>query len=185
MPSIQASKKTVQMIKFETKLFTIGAWTILLLPESASAKLPIRGQTMVEGSINGYHIKTPLEPDGRWSHWLRLDGHLLKAIQAAAGDSVSVVLSPIKDWTEPNVPADIQRAIDADAQVRKLWENITPLARWEWIRSIRATNRQETRDRRIEVACSKMRAGERRPCCWNRNLCTEPSVSKNGVLLAP
>ena len=43
---------------------------------------------------------------------------------------------------------------------------------------IRATHNPETRSRRIEVALSKIKAGERRPCCFNRNQCTEPEVSK-------
>ena len=41
-------------IHFEAKLFTIGSWTILRLPENASAKLPSRGQTMVKGTINDF-----------------------------------------------------------------------------------------------------------------------------------
>ena len=41
-------------IDFEAKLFNIGAWILLRLPESASAKLPSRGMTMVEGTINGF-----------------------------------------------------------------------------------------------------------------------------------
>ena len=86
---------------------------------------------------------------------------------------------------EPEVPADIMKALAADSRAHALWQKVTPMARWEWIRWIRATNRQETRIRRIEVACSKLKAGTRRPCCFNRNLCTEPDVSNNGVLLEP
>jgi hypothetical protein len=172
-------------IRFETKLFKIGAWTILRLPESASAKLPSRGQTMVEGTINDVHFQTPLEPDGNWSHWLGVDKTLCEAIHADVGDTVTLVIQPTREWPEPDIPADIKSALAAAPQARALWDKVTPMARWEWIRWIRATNRQETRQRRIKVACSKLTAGKRRPCCWNRNLCTEPSVSKNGVLLEP
>jgi hypothetical protein len=172
-------------IRFDTKLFKINSWTILRLPESASAKLPSRGQTMVAGTINGSHFQTALEPDGRGSHWLRVDKALSKAAGADAGDKVTLAIESTKNWPEPDVPADIQKALAADSKAYALWEKITPLARWEWIRWIRATNKQETRDRRIEVGLSKLKNGERRPCCWNRNLSTEPSVSKNGVLLEP
>jgi hypothetical protein len=172
-------------IKFEAKLFNIGSWTILKLPKSASAKLPSRGQTMVEGTINGFEFKTPLEPDGNGSHWFRVSNAICKAAGVSAGDKVSLAITPIKDWPEPDVPEDLKNAIKADSQAHDLWQHITPMARWEWIRWMRATNRLETRNRRIEVAISKLKAGERRPCCWNRNLCTEPSVSKNGMLLSP
>lgn len=172
-------------IIFETKLFTIGSWTILQLPKDASAQLPSRGQVMVEGTINGVRLQTPLEPDGKGSHWFRIDDKLSKAAVIATGDTVALELEPSKEWPEPDVPADIQKALAADSDAHALWEKVTPLARWEWIRWIRSTGREETRKKRIEVALSKMRRGERRPCCWNRNLSTEPSVSKNGALLEP
>lgn len=172
-------------IHFKTKLFKIGSWTILLLPKDASAKLPSRGQTMVEGTINGHPLKTPLEPDGNWSHWLKVEDSLLKAIAAEAGDTVTIDIQPTKDWPEPEVPEDLQSALAANPEAYALWTKVTPMAHWEWVRWIRSTSQSETRKRRIEVACSKLKSGERRPCCWNRNLSTEPTVSKNGVLLEP
>jgi hypothetical protein len=172
-------------IRFEAKLFKIGSWTLLELPKDASAKLPSRGIAMVQGTINGFRFQTALEPDGRGSHWFKVDDSLREAAGVHAGDTVTLAIEPTREWPEPKVPADITNALAADPQARALWMAITPMARWEWIRWIRATNRQETRKRRIEVACSKLRAGERRPCCFNSSMCTEPSVSKNGVLLDP
>ncbi len=172
-------------ITFKAKLSKINAWTILQLPETASLKLPSRGQVMVTGTMNGVQFQTPLEPDGKWGHWFRVDKALQKSTHATVGDTATLVITPTKHWPEPDVPEDVRRALAAHPKVRDLWQHITPLARWEWIRWIRATGQQETRARRIEVACSKMMAGERRPCCWNRNLCTEPAVSKKGVLLEP
>lgn len=172
-------------IRFKAKLFTIGGWTILRLPEDASAKLPSRGQVMVRGTINSIPFQTALEPDGKWSHWFTVDDTMGKNAKIASGDTVSLAIEPIKTWPEPEIPADLQRALKAHPQAHALWAKVTPMSRWEWIRWIRATNQSETRQRRIEVACSKLTGGERRPCCWNRNLCTEPSVSKNGVLLEP
>ena len=180
-----AKQVPTSIIHFKTKLFTIGSWTILRLPEDSSVKLPSRSQTMVEGTMNRTHFQTPLEPDGKWSHWFKVDNTLLKAANAASGDVVTMVIKPIQEWPEPDVPKDIKNALATNPQAYELWQHITPMARWEWVRWIRATNGQETRQRRIGVACSKLKAGERRPCCWNRNLCTEPSVSKSGVLMGP
>ena len=171
------------VIHFDTKLYQIGEWTILRIPRESSAQLPSRGQTMVEAKINGYSFKTPLEPDGQWSHWLHINQTLSQKIKAGAGDSVSVDLQPINDWTEPAVPADILKSLSRHQQAKALWQAITPLARWEWIRWINSTANQATRQKRINVACSKLTTGKRRPCCWNRNLSTEPTVSKSGVLL--
>jgi hypothetical protein len=177
--------KNMSAVRFKAKLFEIGSWTILRLPESASAKLPSRGQVMVEGSLDGFHFQTALEPDGQWSHWFRIDKTLHDATGVKAGDTVTLEIAATKQWPEPEVPADLQTALAAAPQAHALWTKITPMARWEWIRWVRSTGQSETRKRRIEVACSKLKSGERRPCCWNRNLCTEPAVSKNGVLLEP
>jgi hypothetical protein len=173
------------MIRFETTLHTIHGWTILVLPKKASAQLPSRGQVMVEGVINGHKFQTPLEPDGKGSHWFRIDDKLGKTANIKTDDTVTLEIEPTKEWPEPEVPADIQKALAADPDAHTLWEKVTPLARWEWIRWIRSTGREEIRKKRIDVALSKMRNGERRPCCWNRNLSTEPAVSKNGILLEP
>lgn len=185
----QAAKQTkhMQVIRCKTTLFTIGSWLILRLPEEASAQIPTRGQVMVEGTINGVHFQSPLEPDGKWSHWFRITDSLQKAAQVKSGDTVAVefTVTPNKLWPEPDVPAGWQKALAAHPRAQELWQKVTPMARWEWIRWARATSNDETRQRRIEVGMSKLEAGERRPCCWNRNMCTEPSVSKSGVLLEP
>lgn len=172
-------------IRFTTTLYTIGSWIILRLPAAASAKLSSRGQVMVRGTLNGVNFQTPLEPDGRLGHWFRVEGELLKAAGARVGDTVDVAIESTKAWPEPDVPADWQKALAADAQAHELWQHVTPMARWEWVRWSRATGKAETRAKRIAVGISKLRSGERRPCCWNRNLCTEPAVSKSGILLEP
>lgn len=64
------------------------------------------------------------------------------------------------------VPADFKAVIATDSKVAALWEDITPLARNEWICWVTSAKQDETRARRIEVGLSKMRSGVRRPCCW-------------------
>jgi len=64
------------------------------------------------------------------------------------------------------LPADFERALISDATVLAAWEDITPLARNEWICWITSAKKAETRSRRIEWGCSNLRDGKRRPCCW-------------------
>lgn len=139
---------------------------------------------MVTGTINGSRFQTALEPDGKGSHWFKVNGTVAEA-HRGAGETVTLAVEPTKEWPEPTVPKDLKAALATDPAVRTRWMQITPMARWEWIRWVRATNRVETRQRRIAVALSKLGAGMRRPCCFNTAMCTEPSVSKNGVLLEP
>jgi len=173
-------------IRFQTKLVTIKGWLIVHVPPEASRQLPSRGQVMAKGTINDVPLLTALEPDGTFQgHWFRVDATLQKRLGVAEGDTVSLEIEATNDWPEPEVPTDWQAALDADAEVRQLWQRITPLARWEWLRWINSTREPATRARRIEVSCSKLRAGSRRPCCFNRSMCCVPEVSKNGVLLDP
>src|SRR5690348_4269849 len=101
-------------IDFETKLFTAGQTTVMHLPPSASAQLPSRGMVLVEGSINGARFLTALEPDGKGSHWLNMNENLRKAAHAQSGNTVSVSLEPSRDWPEPDIPADLEKALTDD-----------------------------------------------------------------------
>ena len=172
-------------IRFRAPLFKIGSWTVLVLPKDISEKLPSRGMVMVEGSINNLPFQRELEPDGKGSHWLRLDESILKAAKAKVGDIVKLSIEPSKEWPEPNVPLDLKTALTATPKAQELWKDITPMARWDWIRWIGATKNPETRKKRIDVAFSKLSKGDRRPCCFNRTECTVPGVSHRGVLLGP
>lgn len=175
-------------INFETKLYKINDWTILHLPAEASAKLPTRAMTMVSGELNGVAFKTLLEPDGRYasdkkpSHWFRPDKNLLDKAHIKVGDTVKVSLEPTNEWIEPDVPEDMKEALKTSAKAEFLWKDITPSARWDWVRWVRAVKTQETREKHLLVMLDKLNKGMRRPCCFNRNLCSEPYVSHNWVL---
>jgi uncharacterized protein YdeI (YjbR/CyaY-like superfamily) len=64
------------------------------------------------------------------------------------------------------MPADLQKAIASDPEVRALWKDVTPLGRNEWICWVTSAKKSETRVIRITKALSKLRSGMRRPCCW-------------------
>ena len=170
-------------IRFRTEPVKVGDWIILRLPEKASAKLPSRGMTLVEGTVNDFHSRIVLEPDGKGNHWFRVDSTLGKAANIKLDSQVTIDVEPSKAWPEPDVPADLKKALKSDPQATALWTDITPMARWDWLRWIRSTKNPETRQKRIGVTLSKLKAGNRRPCCFNRNQCTEPDISKNGILI--
>ena len=64
------------------------------------------------------------------------------------------------------IPKDLQKAITSSNIVKALWEDITPLARNEWMCWVISSKKVETRNIRIEKAISKLKGGMRRPCCW-------------------
>lgn len=176
----------VPTIRFDATLYTIDKSTLLRLPEKASVKLPSRGQVAVQGTINGHRFQTVLEPDGNFGHWMRIDRKLQESAALSAGDSATLEIESVKDWPEPSVPQDLKTALAAAPQkIQDLWKEITPMARWEWVRWVNATQNPDTRKRRVEVSISKMKNGKRRPCCFNLAACTDPNLSKNGRLVEP
>lgn len=64
------------------------------------------------------------------------------------------------------VPKDIVVALASSAVMREAWEDITPLARNEWLCWVGSAKKDETRVRRIRIMKEKLLAGGRRPCCW-------------------
>ena len=173
-------------IRFDAAPYTMDGWTILRLPERASRKLSSRGQVAVQGTINGHGFQTVLEPDGYSGHWMRIDRRLQRTAALSAGDPVTLEIEPLKDWPEPHVPQDLETALAAAPQtIQDLWRDITPMARWEWVRWVNATQNSDTRKRRVEVTISKMQSGKRRPCCFNLAACTDPTLSRGGRLLGP
>jgi Domain of unknown function (DUF1905)/Bacteriocin-protection, YdeI or OmpD-Associated len=173
-------------IRFDATLYAIDNLTILRLPEKASEKLPSRGQVAAQGTINGHEFQTVLEPDGDFGHWMRVDGKLRRAATLSPGDTATLEIESLKDWPEPKVPQDLDTALATSPQkIQDLWNEITPMARWEWVRWVDATPNPDTRKRRVEVSISKMKTGKRRPCCFNLAGCTDPKLSKNGRLVDP
>ena len=167
---------TKTSIRFKAKLLRPAeiengdSWTFLVLPKNASAKLPSRGMTAIEGSINGFPFQAALEPDGQKSHWLKVDRELGKTARAEAGDIVTLEIAPAGKETEPEVPTDLRKALATAApKVRAVWSDITPNARRDWIHWITSAKQSETRTRRIKNACSMLTAGKRRVCCFDRS----------------
>ena len=80
----------VATIRFKARLLQpanaakSSSWTFLVLPMKASAKLPTRGMTAVEGVINGHPFRAVLEPDGKKGHWLKVN----RKLREGAGDLV-------------------------------------------------------------------------------------------------
>ena len=175
-----------ESIHFKANLLKVKDQAILRLPEGEDAKLPSRGQVAVRGTINGRKLQTVVEPDGYFGHWMRVDARLLEAMGVGEGDSVTLELEVTQEWPEPDVPDDVARALSAAPQaVQHKWKDITPMARWEWVRWVNETRNTNTRAVRIEKTISKLNGKHRRPCCFNLAACTDPELSKSGKLIDP
>jgi len=167
--------KTPSTIRFKATLYRPaetaknGSWSFLTVPKNASAKLPTRSATSVEGTINGAPFQATLEPDGEGSHWLRVERKLREAAGADVGDVVTLEIAPAQNQLEPKVPPDLRKALAAHPKALAAWSDITPTARRDWISWIVSGKRAETRGIRIAKACSMLSSGKRRVCCFDRS----------------
>lgn len=180
--SANLRKELSMTISFETILSKIKERKIIILPLVKSQQLPSRGMVMAKGNINKIDFLVPLEPDGKGSHWFELNDDLCNELHLLIGQNVTIQLEAVEEWPEPEIPDDMIKAIK-HAGLLPQWNEITTKAKWDWLRWIRSTNNLSTRNKRIQVACSKLEKGDKRPCCFDRSRCTIMDVSKTGVLL--
>ena len=64
------------------------------------------------------------------------------------------------------VPADLRKALASDSNALVKWNDLTPLARNEWICWTISVKTPETRKEHITRIISELKEGMRRPCCW-------------------
>lgn len=65
-----------------------------------------------------------------------------------------------------SVPSDLTVALKTDVKARDLWEELTPLARNEWICWVISVKKAETRKEHVVRVVMELKEGKRRPCCW-------------------
>lgn len=68
--------------------------------------------------------------------------------------------------TVHNLPEDLKKALSSNKKALIAWENITPLARNEWICWVTFVKQKKTRDEHVVRTVEELKEGKRRPCCW-------------------
>lgn len=81
------------------------------------------------------------------------------------------------------LPEDLRDTLASDAEALAAWEDLTPLARNEWICWAISVKKPETRREHIERVRTELKEGMRRPCCWygcihRTDKAVSPSVQK-------
>jgi uncharacterized protein YdeI (YjbR/CyaY-like superfamily) len=72
----------------------------------------------------------------------------------------------IPGGTVHELPEALRKALSGDREALATWEDITPLARNEYICWIQSAKKEETRSKRLAWGLENLREGKRRPCCW-------------------
>ena len=128
--------------------------------------------------MNGSGFTALLEPDGKKSHWLKLDKELLEVSGATFGDIAQFEIISVEE-PEPEIPVDLLEALSASPEARITWDATTTIARLDWIHWITSAKQAKTRDKRINDACDQLAAGKKRVCCF------DPSGFYSKALSAP
>ena len=65
-----------------------------------------------------------------------------------------------------DLPSDLKAMLGSHPKALATWDDITPLARNEWICWVESAKKSETRDKRVDWGRESLENGKRRPCCW-------------------
>jgi len=72
----------------------------------------------------------------------------------------------ISEGVVHKLPADLKKILLADKAALAKWEDITPLARNEWICWAESVKTPEKRKEHVQRTAAQLKEGMRRPCCW-------------------
>ena len=72
----------------------------------------------------------------------------------------------ISSGTAHELPSDLRKALASDRAALAQWEDLTPLARNEWICWVTFVKKEETRKDHVRRVVEQLKEGDRRPCCW-------------------
>jgi uncharacterized protein YdeI (YjbR/CyaY-like superfamily) len=72
----------------------------------------------------------------------------------------------ISSGTAHKLPPDLQKALSSSKAALATWEDLTPLARNEWICWVTFVKKAETRNNHVKRTITELKEGQRRPCCW-------------------
>ena len=61
---------------------------------------------------------------------------------------------------------NLNKALADNTKAKVQWDDLTPIARRDFLSWIGSAKQSKTREGRIQRACSMLAAGKRRPCCY-------------------
>ncbi|EUA52212.1 bacteriocin-protection, YdeI/OmpD-Associated family protein [Mycobacterium xenopi 4042] len=90
----------------------------------------------------------------------------VQALAAAREVTLATVSEHLPGGVVHELPADLREALLGNSAALAAWNDITPLARNEFICWVEDAKQEKTRQRRIRRTQEELEEGQRRPCCW-------------------
>lgn len=70
------------------------------------------------------------------------------------------------EGTIHQLPENLKSVLSANKNLPEIWNNLTPLARNEWICFVSMPKKEETVLKRLDRTAEDLLKGKKRPCCW-------------------
>jgi hypothetical protein len=134
-------------------------YTVVYLPPEIAAELPLaqHPRLRISGEVGEVPFDGAWQPaNGRW--YLMLGKRLLKEAGLSVGDRTEVRFR-VEDQDSVDVPADLQRAIDADPLAASAWAKLSPGKQRAWSHRVGSAKTGATRLRRTTEVVDKLRDG--------------------------
>jgi len=93
-------------------------------------------------------------------------------------EKIKMTKTVIAEGVVHEVPGDLKKALVSNPDVLEKWNDLTALARNEWICWVTIVKKAETRKDHIKRLCAELLEGECRPCCWPGCPHRRPSAKK-------
>jgi hypothetical protein len=140
--------------------------TVSLLEDDGITAIPVpfdpkvafgKVRAPVSVTINGYTFRSTIARMGGVALIPFRKSHR-EAAGIGGGGRVIVTIAADTESREVEVPADLQRALKANAGVWKKWQALSYTHQREWVESVIDAKKPETRARRIAKAAKHLRA---------------------------
>jgi hypothetical protein len=167
--STSAGATVPNVIRFKARLSTrsgatgADAGAVLTIPDAVGRE--VEHMACAEGTINGHPFRATLERTASGRCALRVNRAMLRGADAGVGDTVQLaILGP-----EPKLelPPDLRAAMAATGAAMALWDDLSDIARRDYVRWVEATKNPQTRAHRVTRTVEQLAEGKRRPCCVN------------------
>jgi Domain of unknown function (DUF1905)/Bacteriocin-protection, YdeI or OmpD-Associated len=114
-----------EVIRFEAQLVRgFRSWMGVEVPERVTERLGTRGLVPVEGSVNGFAFRGSLAPT-RQGHFMWLKKAIREECGVQPGQTVQVVLRPVRERPSLNVPAELETALAASPEASRWWDALS------------------------------------------------------------
>ncbi len=108
-------------------------WVIARIPFDIAKTWPVSNGRRVRGEIGGFAFRTSLFPFRSGAgHFLLVNKKMQSASNSRVGSRVKIWLEPDLAERPANLPPELVRALNADRQIRKLFDSMSPSRRREF-----------------------------------------------------